>query len=522
MSVLRKLAGETAIYGISSILSRLLNWVILTPYLTREFSARADYGIISEMYTHTAWLLVILTFRMETTFFRFGSRKGQLDTSFSLTSLVVLSITLILGTLMLFNAKPIANFIEYPEHPEFIQWIIFIIAFDALSAIPFARLRLQSRPIRFAVLKILGIVINILFIFFFLEVCPWMIEKGWDGPAGFYNEANRVGYIFLSNLIASAVVLLFLLPMYARITFVSQQDLRPLDEASDEEEEMPHGSKPVLRKIIVYAFPLVIAGLAGVINQLIGIPMLRAYGDEEVEVGRAMAGVYGAVAKLAVIMNLFTQAFNYAAEPFFFRNAEEQNATQTYADVAQAFALVGSLAFLGVICYLDIIQFFLGKNYREGLEIVPILLAAYFFLGLFYNFSIWYKLEDMTRFGGYIALGGSAITIGLNFWLIPVYGIYGPAWAALACYSFMAITSYWTGRRYKPIPYPIKRIASYFFLATAGVVLSMILRPQIGDQLGLSLLLNTLIFLVVVGCFLLLERAYIKRLLLRFKQNKQI
>jgi len=514
MSVLRKLAGETAIYGISSILSRLLNWVILTPYLTREFVAQADYGVISEMYTHTAWLLVLFTFRMETTFFRFGSKKGQLDASFSKASLAVLGLTLFLSILLLVNAPVLAAFIEYPEHPDFIRWIIFIIAFDALAAIPFARLRLQSRPIRFAVLKILGIVINIIFIFFFLEGCPWLVEQGWGEWVSFYREEDRVGYIFLSNLIASGLVLLFLLPMYARVRFVGKNERQPLDAdlADKEKEDRLVRQAAPLKKMFFYAFPLVIAALAGVINQLIGIPMLRAYGDESVEVGRAMAGVYGAVAKLAVIMNLFTQAFNYAAEPFFFRNAEDQNANQTYADVARAFAIVGSLAFLGVICYLDIIQFFLGKSYREGLEIVPILLAAYFFLGLFYNFSIWYKLEDMTRFGGYIAIGGSVITLGLNFLLIPVYGIYGPAWAALSCYVFMAAASYFTGRRYKPIPYPVRRIASYFFLATAGVLVSMWLRTQIQGQLGLSLLINTLIFLVVLACFMLLERKYIKRL----------
>ncbi len=516
MSVLRKLAGETAIYGVSSILSRLLNWVILTPYLTREFSEQADYGIISEMYTHTAWLLVFFTFRMETTFFRFGSKKGQLNASFSTASLAVLGLTLFLSTLLLLNASNIAAFIEYPEHPDFIQWIVFIIAFDALAAIPFARLRLQSRPIRFATLKVLGIVINIIFIFFFLEACPWLIDIGWEEWLSFYNPDSRVGYIFLSNLIASGIVLLFLLPMYSNIRFTSKSTANVLDAESDTSHafiKLPQ--KALLKKMLLYASPLVIAGLAGVINQLIGIPMLRAYGDEELEVGRAMAGVYGAVAKLAVIMNLFTQAFNYAAEPFFFRNAEAKNANQTYADVAQAFAIVGSLAFLGVICYLDIIQYFLGKNYREGLEIVPILLAAYFFLGLFYNFSIWYKLEDMTRFGGYIALGGSAITIGLNFLLIPIYGIYGPACSALACYSFMAVASYLTGRRYKPIPYPISRISLYFVLASAGVFISMWLRPQLQGQIGMSLLVNTFIFIIVLGVFAFLEKAFIKKLIAR-------
>lgn len=515
MSVLRKLAGETAIYGISSILSRLLNWVILTPYLTRVFSDQADYGIISEMYTYTALLLVFFTFRMETTFFRFGSQKGYMELSFSKASVAVLSITLVLSILLLANAQPIASFIEYPEHPDFIRWIVFIIAFDALAAIPFARLRLQSRPIRFATLKILGIVVNILFIFFFLEACPWLIENGWENWLGFYNPEDRIGYIFLSNLIASGIVLLFLLPLYANLRITSSTKEAVLDQGLNEEhtnESTTKVQQPALKKMFIYALPLVVAGLAAVINQLIGIPMLRALGDVDLEKARSMAGVYGAVAKLAVIMNLFTQAFNYAAEPFFFRNAAEKNANQIYADVAKAFAIIGSLAFLGVICYLDVLQYFLGKTYREGLEIVPFLLAAYFFLGLFYNFSIWYKLEDMTRFGGYIAVGGSVITIGLNWLLIPRVGIYGPAWSALACYCFMAAASYWTGRKYKPIPYPVRRIASYFMLASAGVFMSMWLGPRMEGQLGLSLLVNTVIFLCISGLFVFLERQYIKRL----------
>ncbi len=515
MSVLRKLAGETAIYGISSILSRLLNWVILTPYLTRVFSDQSDYGIISEMYTYTALLLVFFTFRMETTFFRFGSQKGFMEVSFSKASLAVSGLTLVLSGLLLVNAQALANFIEYPEHPDFIQWIVFIIAFDALAAIPFARLRLQSRPVRFAILKVLGIVVNILLIFFFLEVCPWLIDHGYGSWVNFYSEESRIGYIFLSNLIASGVVLLFLLPLYSNVKLKMAAPADIIDQELPEEKVTDTKGKlqkPDLKRMFFYALPLVVAGLAAVINQLIGIPMLRALGDVDLEKARAMAGVYGAVAKLAVIMNLFTQAFNYAAEPFFFRNAQEKNANQIYADVAKAFALVGGLAFLGVICYLDVLQYFLGKTYREGLEIVPFLLAAYFFLGLFYNFSIWYKLEDMTRFGGYIAIGGSIITVGLNWMLIPSFGIYGPAWSALACYSFMAAASYWTGRKYKPIPYPVRRITSYFLLSSAGVLLSMWLRPQLEGQLGLSLLINTLIFLIILSLFLFLDRKYIKRL----------
>ncbi len=492
MSLLKKLAGETAIYGVGSILSRLLHWVILTPYFTRIF-LQGEYGVVQELYTYAALLLVVFTYRMETAFFRFGSKSEGFERPFATASISLLGSTALLVVVLLLFTPGIADWLEYPDHPEYIIWFVLIIGFDALATIPFARLRLENRPLLFAGLKTLNIVINIVFIFFFLELCPYLIGQGWTWLEAIYNEGNRINYVFISNLIASFGILLALLPAYFRIRLVFDADL--------------------WRRMLRYAFPLVIAGLAAVVNQLIGNPMLKFLASDDIDYNLRLVGIFGAAAKLAVIMNLFTTAFNYAAEPFFFKNAERDDSRTVYAQVGQAFALVGSLVFLGIVLYIDLIQFFLGKDFREGLGIVPILLMANLFLGLYYNFSIWFKLTDRTHFGGYIAVGGAVITISLNLLLIPRLGYYGPAWAALACYSFMAMVSYWTGQRYHPIHYPLGRIFLYMLAAIGGYFLSELGRSLFSGDLPAILLWNTGILILYLTGLLLLERKHLQHLL---------
>jgi len=492
MSTLKKLAGETAIYGIGSILSRLLHWVILTPYFTRIF-LQGEYGVVQEFYTYAALLMVLFTYRMETAFFRFGSKEEGFERPFSTASFSLLISTILLVTFFLIASRPIADWLQYPDHREYVIWFTFIIAFDALAAIPFARLRLENRPVRFATLKTLNIVINIAFIFLFLEVIPWLIGRGWSGLEAFYDGEERISYVFISNMIASLCILLLLLPSYRRIRLVFDRSL--------------------WREMVRYAWPLLIAGMAAVVNQLIGNPMLKFLASGDIDANLRQVGIFGAAAKLAVIMNLFTTAFNYAAEPFFFRNANRDDSQTIYAQVGQGFAFVGSIVFLGIVLYIDLIQYFLGRDFREGLGIVPILLLANLCLGLYYNFSIWFKLSDQTRFGGYIAVIGAIITIGLNFLLIPRIGYYGPAWAALACYGFMALASYVTGQRYYPIYYPMGRIFAYIGLAVGGYLLSQAARPWLDGQLAPTLLVNTGILLLYLLLLLWIERRQLQQLL---------
>jgi len=490
LSLLKKLAGETAIYGTSSILSRLLHYVILTPFFTRIF-LQGEYGVVSDMYTWAALLLVLFTYRMETAFFRFGSADADMEKSFSTASISLLASTAVLTTLFVAAAQPIASWLKYPDHPEYVIWFAFIIAFDALAAIPFARLRLENRPIRFAVVKTLNILINIFFIFFFLKWAPALIERGWSSLEWIYQAETRITYVFIANFLASGIVLLLLAPLYLKVNF-------RFDAA-------------LWRRMAIYAAPLVIVGIAGVINQLIGIPMIKELASDDLDYNKRLMGVYSAAAKLAVLMNLFTQAFNYAAEPFFFRNASRSDKGAIYAQVGQAFALVGSAAFLGIMLYLDLIKYFLGEDFRDGLGVVPYLLIAYLFLGLYYNFSIWYKLADRTIIGGYIAMIGAVITLALNFWLIPKVGYYGPALAALACYTFMALASYWTGRRYYPIPYPIGKMMGYILSAVAVYMLSWWLHGSVSFTVPSSLVINTGFLLLWLTGIVWWEWGFIKK-----------
>ena len=480
MSLLKKLAGETAIYGVSSILSRLLNFVVLAFYLTRVFT-KHDYGVVVEMYTYVALAMVLLTYRMETTFFRFGSKSENREQTFSTASIALVIISTIFISVMAFAAQPLANLLRYPDHTDYILWLTFILVFDALSAIPFAKLRLENRPIKFAVLKTVNIIINIFFILFFLEICPYLINNGFEGLKIIFNSDNRIAYIFISNCLASALVFLLMLPEYFNLKGYKEGDFLFFD-------------KVLLKKMIIYASPLVVVGLAGVVNQLISAPMLKELlpgGD--LKVNLAKAGEFGAAAKIAVLMNLFIQAFNYAAEPFFFRNAQRTDSKKIYAQVGQAFAMVGAIVFLGIMLYIDLIKYFLGKDFREGLVIVPILLLAYFFLGLYYNFSIWYKLTDKTMIGAWISLAGAVITILANLILIPIYGYVAPAWAALMCYSFMAMSSFFIGKKYYPIDYPIWRIMAYIFSAVGVYGLSTSLAPLFEGAYWMVFLSNTIL-----------------------------
>ncbi|MEO1513669.1 MAG: polysaccharide biosynthesis C-terminal domain-containing protein [Bacteroidota bacterium] len=485
MSLLKKLAGETAIYGMSSILSRLISYVLLTPYLTRWFVPEA-YGIITLLFFYSGLLTVIYTYRMETAFFRFGSKEGQMDRTFSTASIAILSTTIVLSVSLLVFSGPISEALYLEDHREYVYWVVSIIAFDALAAIPFARLRLENRPIRFAIAKTLGILIYVGMIFFFLKLCPYLIEQGHDWASAIYQEEHRISYVFISNLLGSGIVMLILSPVYFKIRAVFDRGL--------------------FKQMIYYAAPLIIVSLAAVINQNIAYKLLEIWLPGGLEANRAAAGVFSASAKIAVLMSLFTQAFNYAAEPFFFRHVERSDSRHIYAQVGQAFAAVGSLAFLGIMLYLELIQFFIGKELRTGLSIVPILLMANLALGLYYNFAIWFKLKDQTKIGAYISIGGMAITFVVNLLLIPSIGYAGPAWATLACYVFMALASYLSGRYYYPIPYPMGRIAAYVLSALLFYGISVWIRPWLGDSLLLVLTINSLILLAYMLCFYWVER----------------
>lgn len=499
MSLIKQLAKETAIYGLSSILVRLLPFAILTPYLTSVFS-KQEYGVIIQVYTYIAFLVVLFSYRMETTFFRYGSKKGALENTFSTASLSLFFTT---GFWLLFFGIFLSE-LTYLIHGDLekqnlVFLMLCIVGTDALVAIPFARLRLEEKPFRFAVIKSINVLTNILVVFFLLEICPWLIEHDWEFLSCIYRPEWRISYVFIANLVASLITLIIFLPDYFKLRLRFDFSL--------------------WKKMMVYTGPLVVVHFASVINQMSGNDMLHKLVSSDNGLNLSCVGVYGAVAKIAVFMTLYTQAFNYAAEPFFFNNAERSDAKQEYADIARLFTLIGCIVLLGIWFYLDLIKYFIGGAFHEGLAAVPVLLLAYLFLGLYYNFSIWYKLTDQTKYGGYIAVIGSVITLSLNYILIsktslPCY--MGPAWAALGCYGFMAVAAYWLGQRKYPIPYNIRAILSYLGFTLVLFGISFTIKQNFYPPPFIFAIVNSAWFLV----FLFIVYKYEKSFLIRiFKKS---
>ena len=484
MKPIKQLAGQTAIYGLGTIVPRLLNYLLLTPFYTRIFEL-GEYGVITELYAYVAFLMVLLTYGMETAFFRFAEKEKQPGRAYSTTLLSLATTTSLFVVFILIFTQPVANAINYPSNKEYIVLFSFIVGLDALTAIPFALLRQQNKAFRFAGIKIINVLVNIGANVFFLVICPRLIEQNPDSFVRFiYNENIGIGYAFISNLIASVVSLLLLFPEIFRVRLFFDRIL--------------------FRRMLIYALPLLVVGLAGMVNEvsdkillkfLISIPPgtvdAASYALEQV-------GIYGANFKLAVLMTLFIQMFRYAADPFFFAQANKENPQQVYADVMKYFVIFCFFIFLGVTLYIDLFKYFIGPDFRTGLYIVPVVLMANLFLGVFYNLSVWYKLNDLTKYGAFLAIMGAIITIVFNVILVPVFGFLGSAWAHFACYFSMMIVSYFLGRKFYPIKYDLKRILGYFTLTMLLFFAAKIFFiGNIYSRLGLNTVL-ILIFVMVV------------------------
>lgn len=443
---IRRLAHQTAIYGLSSIMGRLLNY-LLVPLYTHYF-LRHEYGVITEMYSYVAILIVILTHGMETAYFRFSQQESHHKDKIFGTSLFSVSglAIVFVGAALLFSGE-IATFMRYPNNQEYVVWLGIIIGLDAFMAVPFARLRAENRPMLFAALKLAGIVINIALVLFFVVVSPWLLEKntGWlqNFIQWIYNPSVGVGYVFIANLFASSITAILLLPVVfrAKVSF----------------------SAVLWKQMIVYALPLLVAGLSGIINEALDKPLLKYLLPEEIAMSQV--GIYGASYKLSVFMILFIQAFRFAAEPFFFAEYKSVNAKTLYARVMKLFVVTCLFIFLGIMLYMDILQYFIGPDFREGLKVVPILLIAHIFLGIYFNLSIWYKLTGQTHFGAWIAVFGAAITIAFNVALIPSFGYVASAWAHLVCYFCMTVLSWFLSRKHYPVAYDIPAIFFYMIVA---------------------------------------------------------
>jgi len=453
MSALRNLAGQTAIYGASSIGARFLNYLLVPLYTSKGVFEPAEYGVITSLYAWTAFLNVVLTFGMETTFFRFTSdentplAKGSSGSVFTTASYALLFSSLVFMLLGTSLSGSIASGIGFPSHSTEVLLLVIIIGIDALTAVPMARLRQQGRAWRFASINITSVVVNVVLNLFIFLYCMKKYNAGETNAVidAVYDPSFGVGYVFLINLISTGVKLVMLLPQWPAFKLFS---------------------KPLLRSMLLFGGPLMIAGLAGMINETADRIILKYLLPEGI--ADAQIGIYGACYKLAVLITLFIQAFRMGAEPFFFSHAKEKNSRETFAQIMNIFVAICMTAFLVVMLFIDLFKWFIpNPEYHDGLRVVPILMLANVFLGIYYNQSVWYKLTDRTKTGGTIAIIGAAITIAFNFLLIPVLGYMGSAWATLACYAGMAMISYVWGQKHYPIPYDVSRVLLYM----AGAVM---------------------------------------------------
>lgn len=456
MNPFRKLIGDTAIYGVSSIVGRFLNWW-LVPYYSVLFLPD-EYGVVTNLLAYEAFLLIMLTYGMETGYFRFASRSDQPGKVYSTSQLpLLITSSLFLGIILLF-AQPVASLIGYAAHPEYIRILAAVVAIDAFTSIPFAKLRLDNRPIKFATIKMVNIGLNIGFNLFFLSLCPLILHHFPDNPVKWVYSADiGVGYVFISYLLASLSTLLLL-----------YKEIFSMEWAID---------KALLKQMLNYSYPILIIGVAGMVNQNIDkilIPFLVP--DDQNPMFQV--GIYGANYKLAVLMNMFIQAFRYAFEPFFFSRSSSSATDDPglYAAVMKYFVIFGMLIFLGMTLYIDIIKLIIDPGYHEGLKVVPLILLANLFFGIFFNLSIWYKIKDMTIYGAYIALIGAAVTLALNIILIPVMGYMGSAIAVLVCFFLMMVITYFWGQKYYYIPYNLQRLAVYILTGVAFYGMSLISR----------------------------------------------
>lgn len=444
LNPIRKLASQTVIYGLSSIIGRFLNY-LLVPLYTYTFAA-AEYGVVSEFYAYAGFFAVVLTLGLETGYFRFRNRDDLPEgAAYPAALSALLLVNLACVTAIIVYRQDLADLLRYPDHPEYLVWFGLILAMDAISALPFARLRAEDRAWRFAGIKIAEILLAIGFNLLFLLGWPKIATLWPASPiAQLYDPATGVGYIFLANLIASGFKMLLLTPQFRGVRY--RAGLR------------------VIKPLLAYSLPMVIIGFAGVINEMLDRAILKYLLPYDLQENLRILGVYGACYKLSILMTLFVQAFRYAGEPFFFAYAGRADAKRAYALVLRYFVIFCVFIFLLVTLFLDVFQYFIGAEYREGLDVVPILLMANLFLGIYVNLSVWYKLTDRTGMGAWVSLIAAGITIGLNFWWIPLFGYRGAAWAHLACYGGMALASWLLGRHYYPVPYPVWRILFYLLL----------------------------------------------------------
>ena len=495
MSALKKLASQTAIYGLPSILGRFLNYLLVPLYTNTVYFTTSEYGVITDVYAICAFAAVLLLYGMETAFFRFSEKSEQPKTVLGTTLTAVFITTLAFFVVLFSFTDTLADWLKYPNNPEYVIWAGLFLGFDALSAIPMANLRRQGKAITFAAINLSNILsfigFNLVFIYFGM-----MTVK--DGGSNFITEniidpEIGLAYVFVANVLASGIKLILLIPSYKNLNF--KLDVK------------------LLKQMVLYASPLIIAGFAGIINETIDRRLLRVILEPELGYDGALSetGIYGACYKLSIIITLTIQAFRYAAEPFFFEREKHSGAKEMYSKIMTWFSIFLSVIFLVVMLYIDAFKLFIRtEKYWVGLGVVPILMLANIFLGWIVNLSIWYKLSNKTHYGALISIVGAVITLVVNFLLIPKYSYMGAAWATFAAYGTMAVLSYILGQKHYPIPYNLLKILGYTGLSVTLWWISTLIDF---DNSILKYITKSVFLTVFLGIIYLMERNQLKQLI---------
>ena len=476
MANLKSLAKDTAIYGLSSIVGRFLNYLLVPLYTSSLSAASGGYGVITNMYAYSALLLVLLTYGMETTFFRFANKEGEdAGKVYSTILIAVGSTSVLFVALVLLFLSPISSAMGYAGHPSYVWVMALTVALDAFQCIPFAYLRYKKRPIKFAAFKMLFIILNILLNLLFFLVLPALYASHPDTVGAIYNPEVGAGYAFYINLACTAT-----------ITFCFYKELTGFRYSFD---------KALMRRMLSYSWPILVLGIAGILNQAadkILFPYIYKGANAHEQLG-----IYGAASKIAMIMAMITQAFRYAYEPFVFGKAKDSDNRDTYAKAMKYFIIFTLLAFLMVVGYMDILKHIIGRDYWSGLRVVPIVMAAEIMMGIYFNLSFWYKLIDKTIWGAWFSGIGCAVLITINIVFVPRFGYMACAWAGFAGYATAMLLSYLVGQKYYPIRYNLREIGIYVLMA--AVLFGMMTLCRDFLPVILALVANTLLLLLFVA-----------------------
>ncbi len=468
MAHLKSLVKDTAIYGLSSIIGRFLNYLLVPIYTAKISAASGGYGVITNVYAYVALLLVVLTYGMETAFFRFSNKEGEDPERVYSTTLMMVGCTSLLFVGLVFALiSPISSFMGYADHPDYVWVMALTVAMDAFQCIPFAYLRYRKRPVKFAALKMLFIFLNIGLNLFFFVVCP-----------RFTGTATDVGYAFYINLACTGIVMLCFYKELTGFRYV--------------------WDKALMKRMLAYSWPILVLGIAGILNQTadkILFPYIYQGSD-----AHAQLGIYGAASKIAMIMAMITQAFRFAYEPFVFGNAREKDSREMYGKAMKYFIVFTLLAFLCVVGYMDILRHIIGRDYWEGLQVVPIVMAAEIMMGVYFNLSFWYKLIDKTIWGAWFSGAGCMVLIVINIVFVPRYGYIACAWAGFAGYATAMLLSYAVGQKKYPISYPVKEIMVYVAIAALFFYAMTVANRLLPTYASLAV--NTLLVALFVGYIL--------------------